>query len=164
MRLFDLLDKLMNNENLYAIKDKSMFGVRYRKHSGFMICGRDGTYVEHTYTFDKEMTEDDSWVITSVATPKYNIDDRFLLPYTKSLSMTKLSLTLNSCCNIVGKVIDIRYKDDEYVYTLELDDPLKMDNEFEYDKKERESIVMAMDHEYTESELKEFDMVVSQNN
>ena len=164
MRLFDLLDKLMNNENLYAIKDKSMFGVRYRKHSGFMICGRDGTYVEHTYTFDKEMTEDDSWVITSVATPKYNIDDRFLLPYTKSLSMTKFSLTLNSCCNIVGKVIDIRYKDDEYVYTLELDDPLKMDNEFEYDKKERESIVMAMDHEYTEAELKEFNMVVSQNN
>lgn len=163
MRLFDLLDKLMNNENLYAIKDKSMLGVRYRKHSGFMICGKDGTYVEHTYTFDKEMTEDDSWVITSVATPKYNIDDRFLLPYTKSLSMTKLSLTLNSCCNIVGKVIDIRYKDDEYVYTLELDDPLKMDNEFEYDKKERESIVMAMDHEYTEAELKEFDMVVSQN-
>ena len=27
MRLFDLLDKLINNENLYAIKDKSMFGV-----------------------------------------------------------------------------------------------------------------------------------------
>lgn len=164
MKLFDLLDKLMNNENLYAIKDESMFGVRYRKHSGFMICGRDGTYVEHPYTFDKEMTEDDSWLITFVSTPKYNIDDRFLLPYTKSLSMTKFSLTLNSCCNIVGKVIDIRYKDDEYVYTLELDDPLKMDNEFEYDKKERESIVMAMDHEYTEAELKEFDMVVSQNN
>ena len=39
-----------------------------------------------------------------------------------------------------------------------------MDNEFEYDKKERESIVMVMDHEYTEAELKEFDMVVSQNN
>lgn len=164
MRLFDLLDTLMNNENLYAIKDESMFGVRYRKHSGFMICGRDGTYVEHPYTFDKEMTEDDSWLITFVSTPKYNIDDRFLLPYTKSLSMTKLSLTLNSCCNIVGKVIDIRYKDDKYVYTLELDDPLKMDNEFEYDKKERESIIMAMDHEYTEAELKEFDMVVSQNN
>lgn len=162
MKLFDLLDKLMNNENLYAIKDESMFGVRYRKHSGFMICGRDGTYVEHPYTFDKEMTEDDSWLITFVSTPKYNIDDRFLLPYTKSLSMTKFSLTLNSCCNIVGKVIDIRYKDDKYVYTLELDDPLKMDNEFEYDKKERESIVMAMDHEYTEAELKEFDMVVSQ--
>lgn len=164
MRLFDLLDKLMNNENLYAIKDESMFGVRYRKHSGFMICGRDGTYVEHPYTFDKEMTEDDSWLITFVSTPKYKIDDRFLFPYTKSLSMTKFSLTLNSCCNIVGKVIDIRYKDDKYVYTLELDDPLKMDNEFEYDKKERESIVMAMDHEYTEAELKEFDMVVSQNN
>ena len=162
MRLFDLLDKLINNENLYAIKDKSMFGVRYRKHSGFMICGRDGTYVEHPYTFDKEMTEDDSWLITFVSTPKYNIDDRFLLPYTKSLSMTKFSLTLNSCCNIVGKVIDIRYKDDEYVYTLELDDPLKMDNELEYDKKERESIVMAMDHEYTEAELKKIDMVVSQ--
>lgn len=164
MRLFDLLDKLMNNENLYAINDESMFGVRYRKHSGFMICGRDGTYVEHPYTFDKEMTEDDSWLITSVSTPKYNMDDRFLLPYTKSLSMTKFSLTLNLCCNIVGKVIDIRYKDDKYVYTLELDDSLKMDNEFEYDKKERESIVMAMDHEYTEAELKEFDMVVSQNN
>lgn len=164
MRLFDLLDKLMNNENLYSIKDESMFGVRYRKHSGFMICGRDGTYVEHPYTFDKEMTEDDSWLITFVSTPKYNMDDRFLLPYTKSLSMTKFSLTLNSCCNIVGKVIDIRYKDDKYVYTLELDDSLKMDNEFEYDKKERESIVMAMDHEYTEAELKEFDMVVSQNN
>lgn len=164
MRLFDLLDTLINDENLYAVKDKSMFGVRYRKHSGFMICGRDGTYVEHPYMFDKEMTEDDSWLITFVSTPKYNIDDRFLLPYTKSLSMTKFSLTLNSCCNIVGKVIDIRYKDDEYVYTLELDDPLKMDNEFEYDKKERESIVMAMDHEYTEAELKEFDMVVSQNN
>lgn len=164
MRLFELLDKLMNNENLYAIKDESMFGVRYRKHSGFMICGRDGTYVEHPYTFDKEMTEDDSWLITFVSTPKYNIDDRFLLPYTKSLSMTKFSLTLNSCCNIVGKVIDIRYKDNEYVYTLELDDPLKMDNELEFDKKERESVIMAMDHEYTEAELKEFDMVVSQNN
>lgn len=163
MKLFDLLDKLMNNENLYAIKDKSMFGVRYLKHSGFMICGRDGSYVEHTYTFDKEMTEDDSWSIRSVAIPKYNIDDRFLLPYTKSLSMTKYSLTLNSCCNIVGKVIDIRYKEDEYVYTLELDDPLKVDSELECDKKERKSIIMAMDHEYTEAELKEFDMVVSQN-
>lgn len=79
MRLFDLLDKLMNNENLYAIKDESMFGVRYRKHSGFMICGRDGTYVEHPYTFDKEMTEDDSWLIKSVVIPKYKIGDRFLL-------------------------------------------------------------------------------------
>ena len=162
MRLFDLLDKLMNNENLYAIKDKSMFGVRYRKHSGFMICGRDGTYVEHPYTFDKEMTEDDSWLISSVEIPKYSIGDMFLLPYTKSLSMTKFSLTLNSCCNIVGKVIDIRHKKDGYVYTLELDDPLKMDNELESDKTERESIIMAMDHEYTEAELKEFDMVVNQ--
>lgn len=81
MRLFDLLDKLINNENLYAIKDKSMFGVRYRKHSGFMICGRDGTYVEHPYTFDKEMTEDDSWKIKSIIpiVQKYKIGDRFLL-------------------------------------------------------------------------------------
>ena len=32
----------------------------------------------------------------------------------------------------------------------------------ESDKTERESIIMAMDHEYTEAELKEFDMVVNQ--
>lgn len=106
MRLFDLLDKLMNNENLYAIKDESMFGARYRKHSGFMICGRDGTYVEHPYTFDKEMTEDDSWLITFVSTPKYKIGDRFLfsdLYYSEA--ETNGSISKTTLKNTIGEII-----------------------------------------------------------
>ena len=119
MRLFDLLDKLMNNENLYAIKDKSMFGVRYRKHSGFMICGRDGTYVEHPYTFDKEMTEDDSWKIKSMQ--KYKVGDRFLLSdLFYSESKTDGSTSHTTVKNTIGEIIASYYDGEKMRYTVSL--------------------------------------------
>lgn len=148
MRLFDLLDKLMNNENLYAIKDKSMFGVRYRKHSGFMICGRDGTYVEHPYTFDKEMTEDDSWKIKSIIpiVQKYKVGDRFLLSdLFYSESKTDGSTSHTTVKNTIGEIIASYYDGEKMRYTVSLNGkgfPLLL----------------------TEDYLNKLDMIVSQNN
>lgn len=149
MRLFELLDKLMNNENLYAIKDESMFGIRYRKHSGFMICGRDGTYVEHSYTFDKEMTEDDSWVIKSVVIPKYKIGDRFFVNVIQESKVSWDSIILNCVYNAVGTISDIKY-DDQYIYTLIYKDYLGEKG--------------TLTKEISEKELSTYDMVISQNN
>ena len=147
MRLFDLLDKLMNNENLYAIKDKSMFGVRYRKHSGFMICGKDGTYVEHHYTFDKEMTEDDLWKIKSIIpiVQKYKVGDRFLLSdLFYSESKTDGSTSHTTVKNTIGEIIASYYDGEKMRYAVSLNGkgfPLLL----------------------TEDYLKKLDMVVSQN-
>lgn len=146
MRLFDLLDKLMNNENLYAIKDESMFGVRYRKHSGFMICGRDGTYVEHPYTFDKEMTEDDSWLITFASTPKYKIGDRFLfsdLYYSEA--ETNGSISKTTLKNTIGEIIAQYYDGEKMQYTVSLNG---------------NSFPLLLTEDY----LNRLDMVVSQDN
>ena len=147
MRLFDLLDKLMNNENLYAIKDKSMFGVRYRKHSGFLICGKDGTYVEHHYTFDKEMTEDDLWKIKSIIpiVQKYKVGDRFLLSdLFYSESKTDGSTSHTTVKNTIGEIIASYYDGEKMRYAVSLNGkgfPLLL----------------------TEDYLKKLDMVVSQN-
>lgn len=149
MRLFELLDKLMNNENLYAIKDESMFGVRYRKHSGFMICGRNGTYVEHPYTFDKEMTEDDSWVIKSAVIPKYKIGDRFVVNAIQESKVSWDSIIWNCVYNAVGTISNIKY-DDQYIYTLIYKDYLSEKG--------------TLTKEISEKELSTYDMVVSQDN
>ena len=103
--------------------------------------------MEHPYTFDKEMTEDDSWKIKSIIpiVQKYKIGDRFLLSdLCYSETKTDGSISKTTLKNTIGEIIASYYDGKEMRYTVSLNGkgfPLLL----------------------TEDYLNKLDMVVSQN-